>query len=232
MRFVCDEWRQKYFIELIQSVGGTTATEGTADDVFMQNTHVLGSTVWNTEQLTRSSVLANLLREHKDYQTTIWDYSLENMDILAQHNISAVYKPYVTPAWEIAMLKDLLQPVYDVAFVGAMSTRRYTILKELMDRGLSVRIIQDFGLERDKQIGQCRVLLNIHYSEEYKIFESVRCNRWMAAGLLVVTEEGLGQKLDDPPNAVPYKDLVSTVLDRLSLPHDSDRPDVNNAAQN
>ena len=35
------------------------------------------------------------------------------------------------------------------------------------------------------------MLVNIHYADDYGVFEAVRCNRWLAAGLPVLTEQGI-----------------------------------------
>ena len=62
-------------------------------------------------------------------------------------------------------------------------------------------------------IGKAKILLNIHYNEEYKIFESIRCEPWMACGLTVVSESSL----DDSTRCihVPYKELVDKVCSIL-----------------
>ena len=63
------------------------------------------------------------------------------------------------------------------------------MLKRLADAGLEVVVLQAFGSDRDDfLLSRCAILLNVHYAEDYRIFEELRCNRCLYSGILVVSE--------------------------------------------
>lgn len=107
-----------------------------------------------------------------------------------------------------------------VAFVGAMSSRRKRILDELSD--VDVVYIQLWGKERDSLISQCSVLLNIHYGDDYTIFESFRCGPWVNhPHLHIVSEVSFGQRDEWMfPYVVweEYDRLASTVRKLINTP--------------
>ena len=71
-----------------------------------------------------------------------------------------------------------------------------------------------FGEERDIELSKCKVLINIHHSDDYKIFESARCEPWLSIGVPVVSE----CSLDNDPRCMNmlYDDLIKTVDNLLS----------------
>ena len=170
--------------------------------------------IWfNTEQLTREDQLHAALRKAKlPGCVDVWEYSLVNVQILAKHGISAKHMPLKTSAEYRCKLLSYIQPVYDVGFCGNLSVRRHAILNEL-SKTCTVCVITAWGDVRDRALAKCRIVLNIHFAEDYKVFESARCEPWLAIGVPVVSESSL----DDDPRAtnVPYSELVSTCLHLL-----------------
>ena len=120
---------------------------------------------------------ANLL--NKDYQTTN----------------QMIYLPYICQKKEITFLHNLLvntEKIFDYAIVGTLTPYRQVIADQLTARGLKVSIITNsFGFERDQRIAKCKVFLNIHANTNYQVFEGIRCNRWLAAGMMVISEKSL-----------------------------------------
>lgn len=107
---------------------------------------------------------------------------------------------------------------YDVAFVGSIGSRREKILNQLQEDGIQVHRVEGWGETRDKEILQAKILLNIHYEENYKIYESLRCDRFLFNGMIVVTETSMFQELLDVNDLLivaDYSDLVSKVKDVL-----------------
>jgi len=89
------------------------------------------------------------------------------------------------------------------------------ILSELQKQGKSVKILEYvYSEERDVLIGKAKLLINIHFDENYRVFESIRCEPWLASDMNVVTETSL----DNPTRCtvVPYIDLVDTACKLLS----------------
>jgi len=93
---------------------------------------------------------------------------------------------------------------------------RNKILSELQKRGKSVKILEYvYSEERDVLIGKAKLLINIHFDENYRVFESIRCEPWLASGMNVVTETSL----DNPTRCtvVPYMELVTAACNLLSF---------------
>lgn len=178
----------------------------------------IGRIIYNTEQLSRPEmlrVIKNIIKKSNPLE--IWDYSLANIHILKNNNILARHVPLESPGWYVKELQSYRkdEQEYDVGFSGWMSPRRLKILNKLKASGLSVNIVANiFGKERDKELAKCKIILNIHASPEYKIFESNRCEPWLKAGVRVISENSLDN--DDRCINVKYSDIVKTVQSTLN----------------
>ena len=175
---------------------------------------------YNTEQLTRQNVLQQIINiSNNENVLEIWDYSLANIEILKSNNIEKVknikHVPLESPEWYIEKLHSFQQIEfeYDVGFCGSLSERRNKILTELKDSGKKVNIVTMWGDDRDKELAKCRLILNIHFADDYKIFESARCEPWLKLGVTVISEKSL----DDDIRCIvsDYDSLVKTVIDYL-----------------
>ena len=171
--------------------------------------------MYNTEQLTRQKYLDYYLNYIKEKNPTeIWDYSLVNIEVLKLHGIHAIHVPIESPSWYIDKLCLWRSFEHDVGFCGDLSPRRKKVLDELRSLGIDVRVIQLFGEERDKELAKCKILVNIHFDEEYKIFETARCEPWLKAGYTVVSENSI----DNDSRCInvrfeEIKDKVLTILE-------------------
>ena len=169
---------------------------------------------YNTEQLT---VPHYLEKAKTTINTTkpkeVWDFSEANCEIFRKNGIQATHVPLKSPEWYIHMLKSFQCKEYDVGFAGTINERRLYILDALEKEGVVVQKITDFGEARDKKLACCRIILNIHYSEEYQIFESNRCEPWLQCGIPVISEKSL----DDDPRCIvsDYTSLIETTLSYL-----------------
>ena len=166
---------------------------------------------YNTEQLTVPQYLEKAKTTIKRTNPKeVWDFSKANCEILRQNGIQAIYFPLKSPDWYISKLKSFQSKEYDVGFAGTLNERRLYILDALEKEGVVVHKITDFGEERDKKLACCRIILNIHYSEEYQIFESNRCEPWLQCGIPVISEKSL----DDDPRCIvsDYTSLIETTL--------------------
>jgi len=190
------------------------------DTNLMLSCHSQGNSVsiLNTEQLTREwyikkykSDLLHLLSN--DVVPTLYDYSTVNSSFTPFNLKVERIIPYRKDSSEIPDYK--VEVEYDVAFFGTMSDRRVKILNELEDRGVKVRRIDSWGEERDAQVQSCKVIVNIHYADDYKIYESIRCDRWLAFGKVVVSEDSLETPLDPKLIISPYDNLVEAVINSI-----------------
>lgn len=155
----------------------------------------------NTEQLTRN------IHKHSP-RVRMWiDYSTSNLNLLQRkHKMYLPYPYNPVEAWDEV-------PTYDVAMVGQMSPKRMTIFNLLKDNNISCIHVKGWGSKRDNIIAKSRVLLNIHHSREYNIFETLRCDRWIMSQHVVVSEnsEITGDPLHNHVIFVPYKNIVRKV---------------------
>ena len=172
---------------------------------------------FNTEQLTRPECLAELLHLTKQHPPVeVWDYSHINVSILKLCGIDARLVYVQSPSWYVDKLKAMraVPLVYDVGFCGSMNARRATIFHELQKRGLRINIVQGHGDYRDAELAKCKVLLNIHYTPSYQVFEQARCEPWIQAGVPIVSEHSLDN--DVRVVNVGYDQLVDATLGVLS----------------
>jgi len=185
--------------------------------------------LFNTEQLTRTDMLNIILNINKSNPPVeIWDYSAVNVDILNVHNIKAKYLSVVSPKWYVDLLKTWRTSfTHDIGFSGWPSQRRLTILNKLINRTITINnnghsetrritcnFVQKWGNERDQDLAKCRILINIHCDNDYKVFESARCEPWLQINVPVVSETSLDN--DSRCINVDYDDLVDTTVTILN----------------
>jgi hypothetical protein len=139
-----------------------------------------------------------------------WDYSLANIKILEKHGIKAKYVPLKTtgPYLEKLQIFAKYAKIYDIGFNGTISGRRKKILDQLATT-FTVLTSTNWGDKRDEELGKCRVLINIHYDTDYMIFESARCEPWLAAGVPVISELSIDN--DDRCILTTYDGFFDTV---------------------
>jgi hypothetical protein len=233
--FVSDDNVFKYFVEYLNTMDGMVLQKNQLTEELVQSYEECIAvqkgdwlpnfayqakklSVLNTEQLCDPSVEQRVVAELKSVELkygktiTVYDYSEVNCNIVRKHGFTCIYAPYNTPEKEREALKQLQTAhVWDVGFVGDLSSRRQAILQSLQNVGLRVRIVNAFGEERDRELAKCKYILNIHHAEQFDLFESIRCNRWIESGYTVVSETS--RECPDSSNIVmvPYEDLVSTI---------------------
>ena len=173
----------------------------------------------NTEQYTRDHY-KNQSLELLNKGFKIINYSLENIKLLNYHP-NLYYLPYQYNDSEINKLKKFMlsnEKKYDVVFCGSIDdSKRKKIVDELVNRGINVHVVNGkWDIERDIEISKGKILLNIHYNDNYNIHESIRCDRWNMAGMVVVSEKSFDIDLVDMNNLIIYEDydnLVDKVID-------------------
>jgi len=166
----------------------------------------------NTEQLTVPSKLA----EYSTFTTDsveVFDYSQKNIELTGK----GTYLPYNEVASETAILKEYMtaDKKFNVAVVGSYTSYRDALVTSLRKVGFTVDFICEFGEARDKRVGQCSVLVNLHAGEEYTIYESARCERWRFAGMPIITEHCSNVV---PEGVTDSTDLVKSLTDLLGAP--------------
>lgn len=140
--------------------------------------------VLNTEQNTRNNgFLQSIIDLPNEIQ--IIDYSKENIKYLNDNNIikSTIYIPYQVNTNEIFNLEK----TYDIAMIGLKSERRQYIFDEI-ELQKDINEIKGFGISRDVILMKHKILVNVHYDDDYNIFEQFRCNRCILNKMIVITE--------------------------------------------
>lgn len=173
--------------------------------------------LYNPEQLTRSFILQHILTiaTHPNCME-VWDYSMINIGIFAKHGVHAIHRPPVLPESLLSTLRIFRQqPIqYDIGFCGYGTPRRRHIIESLIQKGYRILFLSNtFGEERDKKLAACKTLLNIHAGEDYQVFESSRCEPWLAIGVPVISEHSLDN--DSRCINVSYEELVSKTIEIL-----------------
>lgn len=180
----------------------------------------------NTEHLTDKYALEYIKKKLSD-KIDIYHHSPANVRIMGRGKCI----PYRITDAETEKLKRYLggYKKYDVCVVGNCSARRKYIVNELFKKMITVLTIGEIskctgfsdkydmhGDERDACIGEARILVNIHLRPCWTIYESIRCERWRAAGMLVISETC---DAPGPPSDViecSYEDIVTTVVRELA----------------
>lgn len=209
-------------------------TEGATHIIF--GSHVLrekhipqvppSSILYNLEQIDPSNPDLKTLISHLIPKYQIWDYSRQNIARLtalgcgqtARH-VPVGYTPEmsrITPAPE----QDI-----DVLFYGSLSERRLKVLADMRRAGLKVMAVSNvYGAARDALIARSKVVLNLHYGDNTRIFEIARISYLLANRKAVVTEHcdetEIEEDIKDAVVAVPYTDLIGAcqnLASRLDL---------------
>ena len=67
-------------------------------------------------------------------------------------------------------------------------------------------------------MASAKILLNLHFNEDYHIFEHLRCDRWVLAGMIVMTEPSQSDSLLDLKDLLVIEsytkipNLITTIL--------------------
>jgi hypothetical protein len=129
----------------------------------------------------------------RDAVHEIWTFSDYNVHIMNNAGITKARLIKLEPSDEYREQIISYNPDntydYDVCFFGWMRERRYNMIHQLQIRGLRVTFGQDhWGETRDRIIAKSKVMVNVHYAEDFKCFEQIRCFPWMCTGKIVVSE--------------------------------------------
>lgn len=169
------------------------------DVQFLKN----GDYLINIEQLSRKEILDIM----KLYKVPIIDYSYTNKKILDKiyfvfpfiydrklmYNYNYNHKNISDPnnlILENKCISSIHEKIYDVCFFGVISPRRKFIISKLQSVGLKVFFSSNiFGDEMNKIIMKSKILLNIHYDHNYKIFEFLRCMQPLYNKIIILSEE-------------------------------------------
>lgn len=173
--------------------------------------------LYNSEQLTRAGELERIVATAQQPGCVeVWDYSAENVAILATRGITAKHMPLRSSSAYLERLQFYRNQgqLFDIGFCGSLNDRRRAILDRIAQTGVSICITTQWGEGRDRMLAACKTILNIHYADDYQVFESARCEPWLALGIPVISEHSR----DNDPRCinVAYDQLVETIKDYVN----------------
>jgi hypothetical protein len=176
--------------------------------------------LFNTEQLSIKTwyekCMPDIVKSYLNLGIPVIDYDLYQSTILS--NANHTYVPYQYYKKENKYLKNLVHStakIYDVAFCSVgKSKRRKDIYNELIKRKIKVIDVKGWKNDRDTQIAQAKILINIHFEDDYQVFEHLRCDRWAFAGQLIISEESESDELLDI-NKLIIIEKYDSIIDRI-----------------
>lgn len=178
-----------------------------------------GQIFYNTEQITRPEILKSTIElMEKNDIFEIWDYSQHNINILNSAGIkNARHVPLkIWPKYKEELLSYSTKFDFDVGFCGwTASHHRSDLIQKLKNKNISIDVIENvYGSERDKRLARCKMLLNVHFNHNYKIFEQYRCFAWLDIGKIIVSENSIDN--DDRCINVDYDQILPTITAKLN----------------
>lgn len=174
----------------------------------------------NTEQSTRP-LWSLIINHYAKLGITIFDYDQYQTELTQKMlpDKSIFYLPYQITKNESNYLTTLVRKTkkrYHVAFCSTnKSKKRLNLYTQLEGLGLDLIDVNAWREDRDTEIAKAQILVNIHYDKEYQIFEHMRCDRWILAGMIVVSEESLSDSLLDCKDLIiteKYENLVEKIM--------------------
>ena len=168
----------------------------------------------NTEQLSDPGKYEDYKKYVKE-GIEVFDFSYGNIKI----SHTGEHLPYIENPEETEKLKEFMKAPkkYNIAVIGTPTTYRTEFITSLRKVGFIINYICEFGDARDKQIGECSILLNLHALKDYSVYETVRCERWRFAGMQIVSEDCT----DTVPSGIVTSsrdDMVSTLTNIFGAP--------------
>jgi hypothetical protein len=148
----------------------------------------------NTEQISKKNWKNYINRLPKNVK--IIDYSYYNI-LLYDNNIKTQYIDYQYNKDEVLNLDK----IKNITFIGSKSDYRNNILDKIK-KTVYVKHIQKWGKNRDEELFQYKILVNISYNENYKIFETLRCYRCLFNKMIIISD------IKDNINSLKYKDFI------------------------
>ena len=158
-------------------------------------------------------------------------YKIIDFSPINAKHYNHLYLPYQIREPELSVLKHYLkqEKEYDAVMCGGLTARRKSILIDGYKKDLELVDIQGYFDERDSGMAQGKVILNIHQKDNFPHFEHFRCDRWVYAGHVIVSEDSVKQEELDVHkyiHFVPYDQLISKCMELSSQKHEYVAPPI------
>jgi len=163
-------------------------------DFIRNNSKINNIYLINTEQISKKCWHDYINRLPRNIK--IIDYSYHNL-LLYRNNFQTQHIEYQYNDDEILNLNKNK----NIAFIGSKSDYRNNILDKIKNT-VYVKHIQAWGRNRDEELFQYKILVNISYNENYKFFETLRCYRCLFNKMIIISD------IKDDINYLKYKDFI------------------------
>jgi hypothetical protein len=148
------------------------------------------------------------------------DYSIENIKILGNE---ILHLPYQYVDSDIDNLRNYINQSdkeYDIVIFGDLNPRRQYIYDELVKKDIRVLHLNNiWGVQQDIKISTAKILLNIHFDDTHKIYESLNYDKWTFANMLIISEESLYHNILDVNELIifeNYDNIINKIIDVLN----------------
>jgi hypothetical protein len=143
--------------------------------------------IFNTEQLSKKEHAWMINCQHPFFYRV--DYSEVNLLVIANEmNHKKIYLPYQVHPREIRSTEVVKDRGVCIIY-PYKSERRYKIINDLKAKGIQVDEISGFQEARDAELFRYKVLLNVHFADDYNVFEEMRCVRAVFNQMIVISEK-------------------------------------------
>ena len=135
----------------------------------------------NTEQLSYKKHY-DRINEYPKYIKML-DYSMANLKYYD--------KKYYTKFLSYQINYDEIYNLHktkDICIMSGESENRTYIINQIISKGYNIDIISGWKQERDLQLFTYKILLNVSYEKDYKIFEPLRCDRCIFNKMIVISD--------------------------------------------
>lgn len=94
----------------------------------------------------------------------VWDYDLENINVLKEYGINAKYKPFLYTE-SLKRVHNCENPDIDILFYGTLTKERLEILRIISDY-FNIVILRSFtGKKLDEFIARSKIILDLHTTD-------------------------------------------------------------------
>ena len=161
----------------------------------------------NFEQISRKEIYNKI--ESLSNRFKIINYSISNNKFK-----NSIHIPYQVNNLEIYNFEK----IKNICFIGDLnSNHRKNILnnKRLINK---IDIIGRYGKNRDQLLFKYKILLNLHYDNNYNVLEELRINRCIFNKMIVISENSIDQNKYILKNNMifsSYDKIIDTVIDVL-----------------
>lgn len=122
----------------------------------------------------------------------VWDYDLDNIEVLKQYGINAKFKPFLY-AENLRRVRNREEPDIDVLFYGTPTEARNEIFQQFYDKYMITENLHIcfncHGDQLDEYISRSKIILDLHTDVSYNVQKQTRIFYALINGKCVISEK-------------------------------------------